>query len=71
MLAPRERRLSITTYLRSDRAKIRLIFFLIAFLGLIFLFSYYLISQKTIGKLADGDSRNLAGLLINRHGPSI
>ena len=43
ILAPRERRLSITTYLRSDRAKIRLIFFLIAFLGLIFLFSYFLI----------------------------
>ena len=46
-------------------------FFLIAFLGLIFLFSYYFISQKTIGKLADGDSRNPAGLLINRHGLSI
>ena len=49
----------------------KLMFFLIAFLGLIFLFSYYFISQKTIGKLADGDFRNPAGLLINRHGLSI
>ena len=71
IFVPRERRLSITTYLRFDRAKISLIFFLIAFLGLIFLFSFYLILQKTIGKLADGGSRNPAGLLINQHGLSI
>ena len=64
IFVPRERGLSITTYLRFDRAKISHIFFLIAFLGLIFLISYYFILQKTIGKLADGDSQNPAGLSI-------
>src|ERR1700761_742827 len=72
----RQQRLIITTYLRFDRKRRRLIFsYIIAFLDLslflCFIVSSFYFSEiyGKFGKPPSGDSRNPARLLINLRGP--
>ena len=68
---PRKQRWSITTSLQFGWKKIRFILFFDCFSWFYFSSYYYFISAKTtvsLGKLADGESWNPAGLLINQCG---